>query len=159
SLWLFWGSTFLAIRYAVVGIPPVLMCSLRLLSAGAALLVWARAAGLAWPRGREWRNAALVGVLLPGIGNVSVTLAEAHVPTGLTALLLSTIPLWVALLASFGRDGAPPSRRALLGLVLGVTGIALLVGPGLVTGHDAILSPTWALVPVLASFTWAWGSL
>jgi drug/metabolite transporter (DMT)-like permease len=159
SIWLVWGSTFLAIRVAIGGIPPVLMCGLRLLSAGAALLLWARLTGVAWPRGVEWRNAALVGVLLPGVGNVSVTLGVAHVPSGLVALLVSTIPLWMALLAAFGPEAAAPGRRALLGLVLGFAGIALLIGPGLLAGHDATLSPFWALVPVAGSLSWSWGSL
>jgi drug/metabolite transporter (DMT)-like permease len=108
SIWLVWGSTFLAIRVAIGGIPPVLMCGLRLLSAGAALLLWARLTGVAWPRGVEWRNAALVGVLLPGVGNVSVTLGVAHVPSGLVALLVSTIPCgW----RCSPRSGPRPRRR------------------------------------------------
>jgi drug/metabolite transporter (DMT)-like permease len=159
SIWFVWGSTFFAIRVAIGGIPPVLMCGLRLLSAGLALLLWARLTGVAWPRGIEWRNAALVGVLLPGIGNVSVTIGVAHVHSGLVALLVSTIPLWMALLAAFGPEAQPPGRQALLGLVLGFAGIALLIGPGLLTGHDATLSPSWALVPVLGSLSWSWGSL
>jgi drug/metabolite transporter (DMT)-like permease len=159
SIWFVWGSTFFAIRVAIGGIPPVLMCGLRLLSAGLALLLWARLTGVAWPRGIEWRNAALVGVLLPGIGNVSVTIGVAHVHSGLVALLVSTIPLWMALLAAFGPEAQPPGRQALLGLVLGFAGIALLIGPGLLTGHDATLSPFWALVPVLGSLSWSWGSL
>ena len=159
SIWLVWGSTFFAIRIAIGGIPPVLMCGLRLLSAGLALLLWARLTGVAWPRGIEWRNAALVGVLLPGIGNVSVTLGVAHVPSGLVALLVSTIPLWMALLAALGPDGQRPGRQALVGLVLGFSGIALLIGPGLLSGHDAVISPFWALVPVAGSLSWSWGSL
>jgi drug/metabolite transporter (DMT)-like permease len=159
SIWLVWGSTFLAIRYAIAGIPPVLMCGLRLLSAGLALVVWARASGNPWPRGVEWRNAALVGLLLPGIGNVSVTIGVAHVHSGLVALLVSTIPLWMALLASWGPRAEPPGRQAIAGLGLGFAGIALLIGPGLLSGHDATLSPYWALVPVAGSLSWAWGSL
>ena len=159
SIWLVWGSTFLAIRVAIGGIPPVLMCAFRLLSAGLALVVWARLTGVAWPRGIEWRNAALVGVLLPGIGNISVTIGIAHVPSGLVALLVSTIPLWMALLAAFGPEAQPPGRQALVGLVLGFAGIALLIGPGLIPGHDSVLSPFWALVPIAGSLSWSWGSL
>src|SRR5262245_48686140 len=135
------------------------MCGLRLVSAGGALLAWAKLTGVAWPRGVEWRNAALVGVLLPGVGNVAVTIGVAHVPSGLVALLVSTIPLWMALLASWGPDAEPPGRQATLGLVLGFAGIALLIGPGLLAGHDAALSPFWALVPVAGSLSWSWGSL
>jgi drug/metabolite transporter (DMT)-like permease len=159
SIWLVWGSTFLAIRYAIVGIPPILMCGLRLLSAGAGLLAWARLTGVRWPRGIEWRNAALVGFLLPGVGNVSVTIGVAHVPSGLVALLVSTIPLWMALLVSFGPDAEPPGRQALAGLGLGFAGIALLIGPGLLSGHDATFSPLWALIPIAGSLSWSWGTL
>ena len=158
-IWLIWGSTFLVIRYAIADIPPLLMCGLRLALAGALLLGWAAATGAHWPRGVEWRNAALVGVLLPGIGNAAVTIGVAHVPSGLVALLVSTIPLWMALLASFGRDAAPPGKQALLGLVLGFAGIALLLGPGVAGHHDAPIQPGWALIPVFGSLSWAWGSL
>lgn len=159
SIWFVWGSTFLVIRFAIDGIPPILMCGIRLLAAGLALLVWARVSGQPWPCGVEWRNAVLVGVLLPGIGNASVTLGVAHVPSGLVALLVSTIPLWMGLLASLGRNAEPPPPQSAVGLALGFAGIALLIGPGLLTGHDATLSPLWALVPVAGSLSWAWGSL
>jgi drug/metabolite transporter (DMT)-like permease len=159
SIWFVWGSTFLVIRHAIADIPPILMCGIRLASAGLLLLAWARARGEAWPRGGEWRNAALVGILLPGIGNTAVTLGIGHVPSGLVALLVSTIPLWMGLLSSLGPEAEPPGRRAAVGLALGFAGIALLIGPGLVTGRDATLSPFWALVPVAGSLSWAWGSL
>ncbi|HEY6195908.1 MAG TPA: EamA family transporter [Candidatus Eisenbacteria bacterium] len=158
-IWFIWGSTFLAIRYAIVDIPPLLMCGLRLVVAAVLLLGYAIATGAAWPRGREWRDAALVGLLLPGIGNVAVTIGVAHVPSGLVALLVATIPLWMALLGSFGPNAAPPGRQAMLGLVIGFVGIVLLLGPGVAGGHQAPIQPGWALVPVLGSLSWAWGSL
>lgn len=159
TIWFVWGSTFLVIRYAIAGIPPLLMCGLRLVIGGVILLAWARLAGGLWPRGIEWRNAALVGLLLPGIGNAAVTIGVAHVPSGIVALLVSTIPLWMALFAWLGAHGDSPGPRAVIGLTLGFAGIALLIGPGLATGHDAVLSPLWSLVPVAGSVSWAWGSL
>jgi drug/metabolite transporter (DMT)-like permease len=158
-IWFIWGSTFLVIRYAIADIPPLLMCGLRLVFAGALLLAYGAATGARWPRGIEWRNAALVGLLLPGIGNAAVTIGVAHVPSGLVALLVSTIPLWMAVLASFGPHAAPPGKQAGFGLVLGFAGIALLLGPGVAGSHDAPIRPLWALVPVLGSLSWAWGSL
>jgi drug/metabolite transporter (DMT)-like permease len=158
-IWIVWGSTFLVIRYAIADIPPLLMCALRLLLAGVLLLAVAAATGARWPRGVEWRNAALIGVLLPGIGNAAVTIGVAHIPSGLVALLVATIPLWMALLASFGRDAAPPGAQGVFGLVLGFAGIALLIGPGIAGDHAAPIQPVWALVPVLGSLSWAWGSL
>lgn len=159
SIWFVWGSTFLVIRWAIDGIPPILMCGVRLLAAGLVLLAWAKLTGQAMPRGSEARNAALVGILLPGIGNAAVTLGIAHVPSGIVALLVSTIPLWMGLLSALGRHAEPPGAQAVVGLGLGFAGIALLIGPGLVIGHDATLSPFWALVPIAGSFSWAWGSL
>ena len=159
SIWFVWGSTFLVIRWAIDGIPPLLMCGLRLLSAGAALLVWARVRGDAWPRGREWVNASLVGILLPGVGNTSVTLGVAHLPSGLVALLLATIPLWMGLFAAVGPHAEPPGRQAALGLSLGFAGIALLIGPGMFGSQHDHFDPFWTLVPIGGALSWGWGSL
>jgi drug/metabolite transporter (DMT)-like permease len=154
-----WGSTFLAIRIAIDTMPPLLMCAVRLLSAGLALVAWARVTGAAWPKGAELRNAALVGVLLPAIGNGSVTLGVTHVPSGLVALLVATIPLWMALFASFGRGAVRPSPRALAGLALGFAGIALLLGPALAHAAHVEFPASWALFPIAGALSWAWGSL
>lgn len=154
-----WGSTFLAIRIAIETLPPLLMCAARLLSAGLVLLAWARVTGAPWPKGAELRNAAAVGVLLPAIGNGAVTLGTTHVPSGLVALLVATIPLWMALLASFGRDAVRPSARAIAGLLLGFGGIALLLGPSLANAARAEFPAVWALIPIAGSLSWSWGSL
>lgn len=159
SIWFVWGSTFLVIRWAIDGIPPFLMCGIRLLSAGLALLVWARVRGDAWPQGREWGNAALVGVLLPGIGNTAVTIGVTHLPSGLVALLVATIPLWIGLLSAVGPNAEPPGRQAAIGLVLGFAGIALLIGPGLFGAHSSVWEALWMLIPIAGSLSWAWGSL
>lgn len=154
-----WGSTFLGIRIAIESVPPLLMAAARLLSAGLVLLVWARATGAAWPRGAELRNAAIVGVLLPAIGNGSVTLGVTRVPSGLVALLVATIPMWMALFASFGRDPVRPSARGVAGLALGFAGIALLFGPALANAAHAEFPLAWALFPVAGALSWSWGSL
>jgi drug/metabolite transporter (DMT)-like permease len=159
AIYFVWGSTFLAIRITIGHIPPLLMCGARLLSAGLVLVAWARATGQPWPRGIEWRNAALVGILLPGIGNSGVTLAETHVPSGLVALLVATIPAWLAVLSAMGPNGVRPSGLTLAGLVAGFAGIALLIGPGLLDARHATIAPGWALIPVGGAFTWAWGTL
>ncbi len=158
-IWFIWGSTFLAIRWAIDGIPPLLMCGLRLLLAGVLLLAWAVVARARWPRGAEWGHAALVGVLLPAAGNGSVTVGVSHLPSGIVALLLATIPLWMALLSAIGPAKAPPRPQAVGGIALGFAGIALLIGPGLLDAAHAEFSPWWSLVPIAGAFSWAWGSL
>ena len=159
SIYLIWGSTFLAIRIAIDTLPPLLMCAVRLLSAGLMLLVWARATGARWPKGDELRNAAIVGLLLPAIGNASVTLGTTHVPSGLVALLVATIPLWIALFGSFGRDAVRPSAQAIAGLAMGFAGIALLLGPALAHAAQAEFPAAWALIPIGGALSWSWGSL
>lgn len=158
-IWFVWGSTFLAIHWAVADLPPLIMCGVRLLLAGAILLVWAALTRAAWPKGAEWGHAAIVGLLLPAAGNGAVTLGATHLPSGIVALLLATIPLWMALLLSVGPAAAPTPPRAVAGIVLGFAGIALLIGPGLMAPSQAELSPWWSLIPVLGALSWAWGSL
>ena len=158
AIYLIWGSTFLAIRLTLRGLPPVLLCALRLLLAAALLLAWTWRRGAPRPTRREAANAALAGLLLPGAGNTAVTLAETHVPSGLVALLVATIPLWVAVLGALGRRGVPPPPRALLGLALGFGGIALLLAPAAGAG-GARVPVGWALLPVAGALSWAWGSL
>ncbi len=159
AVYLIWGSTFLGIRIAIESLPPMLMAAARLLAAGLLLLVWARVTGVRWPRGVELRNAALVGLMLPAIGNGAVTLGTTHVPSGLVALMVATIPLWMALFASFGPDAVRPSGRGLAGLVLGFAGIALLLGPALADAAHADFPALWALIPIVGALSWSWGSL
>jgi len=159
AIYLIWGSTFLAILVAISTIPPLTMCAARLLSAGAIMLAWARLRGEPWPHGAEWGRAALVGVLLPGLGNGSVTMGETHVASGLVALLLATIPLWMATIAAFGPKPVRPGPQVLAGLLLGFGGTVLLVAPGVAGAGAAAVSPLWALIPVAGAFSWAWGSL
>ncbi len=159
-----WGSTFLAIRVALHGFPPFLLNGLRLSSAGVAMLAWAAIRREPWPRLRVALHAVGVGLLLPTVGNTSVTLGATHVPSGLVALLVGSIPLFMALLGALGAAGPPTPvrRRQWLGLLLGFVGIALLVAskPARSDVHMSGWEPVlWALVPIAGSFSWAWGSL
>ncbi|MFI5372401.1 MAG: EamA family transporter [Candidatus Eisenbacteria bacterium] len=157
SIYVVWGSTFLVIRTALEHLPPLFLCGARLLVAGVVLAALAWRARAPWPRGIEWRNAALVGLLLPAIGNGSVTIAETHVASGLVALLVASIPMWMALFAALGPHPIPLRPRVVAGLVTGLVGIALLVGPGHLAGARGGIG--WTLVPIVGSISWAWGSL
>src|SRR5919106_477027 len=128
TVYLVWGSTYLAIRVTDRTMPPFLMSSVRFLIAGTVLYAFA-ARGRARPTLREWRAAAIVGAALLLVGNGGVAWAETRLESGLAALIVAIIPLWVALMdrVFFGRR---LSATALLGLVIGFAGVALLVRPG-----------------------------
>jgi drug/metabolite transporter (DMT)-like permease len=151
TVYLVWGSTYLAIRVTDRTMPPFLMSSARFLVAGAALYAFA-ARGRVRPTWREWRAAAIVGAALLLVGNGGVAWAETRLESGLAALIVAIIPLWVALMdrAFFGRRLSP---AAIAGLVVGFAGVALLVRPG--GGGDVVA----AVALVVTTSAWAGGSL
>jgi drug/metabolite transporter (DMT)-like permease len=156
AVYIIWGSTYLAIRYAVETIPPFLMAGSRFLCAGAILYLWARLKGAERPKGIHWRSTAIVGALLLVCGNGGVVWAEQHVPSALTALLIGTVPLWMILLDWIAFNRIRPTRPTLIGVVLGFAGIALLIDPtGLRESADLI----GELAIVAAGIAWAAGSL
>src|SRR5215469_17623085 len=99
AVYLIWGSTYLAIRYAVETVPPLLMMGLRHLTAGTLLYAWARWRGTPAPRLREWIYPAIIGPLLFLGGHGSLAWAEQRVPSGIAALLVATLPMWIVVLA------------------------------------------------------------
>jgi drug/metabolite transporter (DMT)-like permease len=157
TIYVVWGSTYLAIRVMVEDIPPLLAAGARFLIAGSLIYAW-----VAWRRPssartitrRQLVGAGIVGVLLVFGGNGLVTWAEEEVPSGLAALLIASEPLWVILLRTgIGRERVP--RTTLASVARRVVGVALLVLPG-ARPEDAPLS--WSLVVVLAALLWACGS-
>jgi drug/metabolite transporter (DMT)-like permease len=157
SIYLVWGSTYLAIRYAIETIPPFVMGGIRFLVSGAMLYAWARYRGAPSPTRLHWRNAAIAGAFLLLGGNGAVVWAEQFVPSGLTALLVSILPFWLVIIEWIRPPRRRPSGLVLVGLVLGFIGIIVLVGPGNVGGHGDI-RPLGALVLILGSLSWAIGS-
>ncbi|MFP5260500.1 MAG: EamA family transporter [Blastocatellia bacterium] len=158
AVYIIWGSTYLAIRYAIETLPPLLMSGSRFIVAGTALYVWARLRGAPRSGPINWRAAAVIGGLLLLGGNGAVVLAERSVPSGLAALLIATEPLIIVLLDWARPGGARPSGRVALGLVLGLVGMAVLIGPLGITG-DSPVSFTGAALLVAATLSWAAGSL
>jgi drug/metabolite transporter (DMT)-like permease len=158
AIYVIWGSTYLAIHFAIQTLPPFWMAATRFLLAGMLLYGWARLRGGERPTLLHWRSAAIVGGLLLMGGNGGVVWAQQHVPTGLTALLVASVPVWMVLLDGIGRGWRRPATQVLLGIGLGLAGVALLVGPGRFAGASAV-DPLGALVLVLASLCWATGSL
>ncbi len=158
AIYLIWGSTYLAIRFAVETFPPFLMAGIRFLAAGAILYPWSRLRGALPPARSHWLAATVVGGLLLLGGNGGVVWAAQRVPSGLTALLIGTVPLWMALLDWLRRGGAKPNNGVIVGLLLGLFGIVLLVDPGKISGARQV-DLAGAAVLILASLSWATGSL
>lgn len=120
-----WGSTYLAIHFVVDGIPPLASSAIRNLCAGPILLAFLKWRGVAWPTWRQWRNGALIGFMMMGLGNGFVCLGETKVPSGLASLVVAGVPLF-AMLFAWGLFGARPRLLEWLGVVLGLVGMALL---------------------------------
>jgi drug/metabolite transporter (DMT)-like permease len=157
SIYLVWGSTYLAIRYAVETIPPFLMGGIRFLISGAMLYAWARSRGAPRPTRLHWRNAIIAGAFLLLGGNGAVVWAEQFVPSGLTALLVSILPFWLVIIEWVRPPRRRPSGAVMVGLILGFIGIIVLMGPSEFGGHGDV-SPVGALVLILGSLSWAIGS-
>lgn len=157
AVYLLWGSTFLAMRFGIQTIPPLFMASMRHLVAGTVLMAWSWRRLTRRPTAAEWRDAAIVGVLLLG-ANGTVAWSEQYVPSGTAALLVATVPLWMVLIDWWRPRGMHPGYGVLIGLALGFAGLVTLVGPGAVVGHGAV-NPAGALALLLGSLSWAAGSV
>jgi len=152
GVYFFWGSTFLGIRYAIDTLPPFLMAGFRFILAGLVLLAitWLRGGPGSW---RGWAAATGTGVVMLVAGNGAVVWAEQSVPSGLVALTVSTSPIWMVL-ADRIFFGARLRWPAMLGIAIGLLGIAVLVNPG-----TAVIPLLPTLVLVLSSVGWATGTL
>jgi drug/metabolite transporter (DMT)-like permease len=157
AVYVLWGSTFLAMRFSIRTIPPFFMAAVRHLLAGTLLIAFSARRLTRWPSRAEWRDAALVGVLLLG-ANGTVAWSEQRVPSGTAALLVATVPLWMVLMDWLRPRGLHPGRGVLVGLALGFAGLVTLVGPGALTGHGGI-DPLGATALLCGSVSWAAGSI
>lgn len=161
AVYVIWGSTYLAIRYAVETMPPFLMGGVRFLLAGAMLYAWTRLRGGAAPTRAQWRAAAITGVLLLVGGNGSVLWSEQHVPSGVVALIVAIVPLWMVLFDWWRPNGSRPRAPVFAGLGLGLVGLAMLIGPNVLSGRPGgpSVKTVAVFVPVLGSLLWALGSI
>ncbi|MFJ1702932.1 EamA family transporter [Kitasatospora sp. NPDC088346] len=150
-----WGSTYLAIRVAVETMPPFLSASARFLAAApllALLVLWRQGPAGLRVTGRQLGSAVVVGLLLLVGGNGLVVLAEQSVPSGMAALLVASVPLWVVLLNL--SSGRRPPLATLAGVVVGLVGLAVLTSPGL-SGQVKL---SGLLAVVVGALVWAFGS-
>ena len=154
AIYVVWGSTYLAIRYAVESIPPLIVAGVRHIIAGLTLLAWAYGRGYR-PTPREWRGSLVLGTLYFAIGHGSLHWAETVVPSGLAALLVASEPIWIALMAAVVSHGERLTGKTVLGLMLGILGVALLMRNESGPGHRAMLVGSIAIV--LGAVSWSAG--
>jgi drug/metabolite transporter (DMT)-like permease len=158
AVYVIWGSTYLAIRVGDESFPPLIVAGIRHLVFGLIafpILVWKTKARPTWA---EWRGTTVTGFLLLVVGNGGVCLAEERVPSGIAALLVATVSLWMVLIDWLRPNGARPVPRVLIGIVLGFAGLALLVGPKHLGGSGRI-DPVGVAILAVGSFAWACGSI
>ena len=157
AIYLIWGSTYLGIRIAVSSIPPFLMAGSRNFLAGTILFTLLRTRGVAAPTAAEWRDAAITGLLMLGVGNGLVTWAEQTVPSNLAALLVAVVPIYTALLDWARPGGQRPARAVLVGITVGFAGMLLLVLPE--RGAFAVPRGAGVVAVLVSAFGWSVGSL
>jgi len=158
TLYVVWGSTYLAIRVGIETLPPFLLAGCRFLVAGGVLLALLRFRGAPWPERIHWRNAVVSGLLLLVAGNGMVVWAEQTVSSGLTALLIGLTPAWFALIDWWRPGGRAPEARTVIGILVGFGGMALLVAERDMPTHGLAVNPHGVLALVLAGIAWAGGS-
>src|SRR5688572_14640839 len=161
AVYVFWGSTYLAIKYTIETLPPFLMAGTRFAFAGAILFVWARfTKDYERPTLAHWKTAAIVGTFLLLGGNGAVVLASHYIPSSMTALLVATEPLFVVMLSWLWLGNARPNWRVAAGLIVGFVGVYLLItgksgginagGYGQWIGYGAV---------IFGALSWATGSI
>lgn len=160
-VYIVWGSTYVGIRAVVAHMPPFIAAAIRFLLAGVALLAFARATGK-WkaPSRKQWKNATLVGVLLMGVGNGLIMWAQKSIPSGITALLVATFPLWLTLAEALLSRGASLRAPVVSGVAVGLLGVFLIAASKGDVSFSGTHTPVIALVSVqAASICWTIGYL
>jgi len=155
----FWGTTYLGIRMALESFPPLLLVALRFLLSGSILLAWARWKGWALPDRRELIRTCLFGFMLLGVANGALTFAETWIPSSLAALFLTTAPFWLVGMEALMPEGERLTAAIVVGLLVGLTGVVMLVLPG---DGALVMGPNlWKgfLVLQVGSFFWNTGSI
>lgn len=158
AVYLLWGCTFYAIRVGVESFPPFLLSGLRHLSVGLIFYPTFRRVTREKPTLAQWRTACITGSLLLTVGNGTVSWAEQTVPSGIAALLVATVSLWMVLVDWLRPGGHRPALRIIAGLLLGFAGMALLIGPEHL-GNSERIDPVGACALIGASLAWASGSI
>lgn len=156
AVYVLWGSTYVAIKFAVETLPPFTMAGVRFVTAGLLLLGWTRLRGAGRATARQWRNAAIAGAFLMMASNGLVCWAERRVDSSLAALLVATVPLWMMVLDWARPGGRAPAGLTVLGVLTGLSGVAILVWP---TDAGVHADVPGVLALLTATVCWSTGSL
>lgn len=160
AVYLIWGSTYLAMKYAIESLPSFLMAGTRFLVAGSALFIWARfSSDYEKPKLVHWRTSFIVGAFLLLGGNGAVVVAQHYIPSSLAALLIATEPFWIVLISWLVMGGIRPSMKVVAGLLIGFIGVFVLIsGRGITIGSGD--EQIWGIGLIMVStISWAVGSL
>jgi drug/metabolite transporter (DMT)-like permease len=152
SVYIVWGSTYLAIRFALEGFPPFFLGAIRMAIAGALMFVVLWLSGTPMPTKKQWRNLAYLGLFMTLLSNGFVNFAEQEVSSGLAAVAVASMPLWAGVF--FAMRGRHPSRLEWIGLVVGFLGVVWLNAGGSLSG-----SPKGMVALIISAVAWAYGSV
>ncbi len=161
-IYIIWGSTYLGIRFAIETMPPFLMAGLRFIIPGCLLFLWSCSRYKDKPKLMDWKKAAVPGILMFVGGNGCLTWAEQFIPSGFASLMIATIPVWMVLLDWILFHSKRPDRLTVAGVLMGITGVALLTGADetiLIQTRTGDSLATGILVLLFASLSWSAGSL
>lgn len=156
AVYVLWGSTYVAIKFAIETLPPFTMAGLRFVGAGTLFFAWTVARGAPRATARQWRSAAIAGALMMMASNGLVCWAERRVDSSLASILVATVPLWIMMLDWARPLGRRPGSRAITGVAIGLAGVAILLWPE----SGGVRLDTFGVVALLvAPLCWAFGSL
>lgn len=157
AIYIIWGSTYLGIKYAIQTMPPFTMAATRFLVAGALLYGWARLRSDVRTKPVHWLHAFILGALLLCAGAASVVWATERMASGLVALIVAIVPLWVVLIDWLRPGGVRPHGATMAGVLIGLAGMVLLIGPSTIESGDVHLPATLALLA--GSLSWSFGTV
>lgn len=153
AIYLIWGSTYLFIKFALETMPPFALAAIRLSIAGALLYGWARVQSGIRPKPIHWLHGAILGFFLLTVGNGAVVWSQQRVPSGIAALVVAVVPLWVVVINWLRPGGKRPNLLTAIGVIIGLIGMALLIGPSAIGTRE--VDPLAGVVLVIGSLSWS----
>jgi drug/metabolite transporter (DMT)-like permease len=159
ALYIVWGSTYFGIKVAIETIPPFFHAGVRFLISGLILAIWQRATGQSMPTRKQWATTAIIGTLLLLGGNGLVAWAEQFIPSGIAALIIASVPMFLVIGEAIRPNGVKPNWQGIVGLLIGFAGIFILIGPSEISGSATKLNSFGVTALLSACLFWTIGSM